>query len=109
VAVNSSFFLSVVHAMPERPIEVYEFGDFQLDVGERTLERRPEAERIVISEKAFRTLVHLVRHSGALVTREEIMATVWPGVAVEDGNVGQAIHGVRRALGDHGKVWTYVE
>ena len=95
--------------MPDRPVEVYAFGEFELDVGERTLERRPGGERIVISEEAFRTLVQLVRNSGALVTREAILATVWPGVLVEEGNIGKAIHAIRRALGDGSGKRTYVE
>ena len=95
--------------MPDRPIEVYDFGDFQLNVGERTLEHRPKGERIVISEKAFKTLVHLVRNSGTLVTREVILATVWPGVLVEEGNIAKAIHAIRRALGDRSGKRTYVE
>jgi DNA-binding response OmpR family regulator len=53
----------------DRPIEVYEFGEFRLDVGEGRLERREGRQRIAIPEKAFQTLVHLVRNSGALVTR----------------------------------------
>ena len=66
-------------------------------------------ERIVIPEKAFRTLVHLVRNSGALVTREAILATVWPGVLVEEGNIGKVIHAIRRALGDRSGKSTYIE
>jgi DNA-binding winged helix-turn-helix (wHTH) protein len=93
----------------DRPVEVYAFGEFELNVGERTLERRPGRARIVISEKAFRTLVHLVRNSGALVTRDAILATVWPGVLVEEGNIGKAIHAIRRALGDRSGQRTYVE
>jgi len=95
--------------VPDRPIEVYEFGEFQLDVGERTLKRRPEATRIIIPEKAFRTLVHLVRNNGALVTREVLLMTVWPGVLVEEGNIGKVIHAIRRALGDQSDRPTYVE
>lgn len=95
--------------MRDRLIEVYEFGGFQLNVGERTLARRPGGERIVIPEKAFRTLLHLVRNSGSLVTREMILATVWPGVVVEEGNIGKVIHAVRRALGDRTGRPTYIE
>lgn len=95
--------------MPDRSLEVYEFGGFQLDVGERTLERREGKERIVIPEKAFRTLVHLVRNCGTLVTKDALMSTVWPGVVVEDGNVGKAIHAIRRALGDRGGEWACIE
>lgn len=95
--------------MPDRSIEIYEFGEFQLDVAERTLERREGRERIVISEKAFRTLVHLLRHSGALVTKDAILATVWPGVFVEDGNIGKVIHTLRCALGDRRRERAYIE
>jgi DNA-binding winged helix-turn-helix (wHTH) protein/cytochrome c-type biogenesis protein CcmH/NrfG len=95
--------------MPDRPGELYEFGTFRLNVGERTLERRPSGQRIVIPEKAFRTLVHLVRNSGTLVTRDVILAAVWPGVLVEEGNIGKVIHAIRRALGDRSGKPTYIE
>ena len=94
--------------MPD-PIEVYEFGDFRLDVGERTLERRLGRERIVIPEKAFRALVHLIRHSGALVTRQSILTAVWPDVLVEEGNIGKVIHILRSALGERNGAWAYIE
>ena len=94
--------------MLDRSSEVYEFGEFQLDVGERSFQRRDGGERIVIPEKAFRTLVHLVRHSGALVTRETILSTVWPDVVVEEGNIGKVIHILRRALRDRND-GTYIE
>lgn len=95
--------------MTERSSEVYTFGDFQLNVGERTLTRGTGRGRLVIPEKAFRTLVHLVRHSGALVAKEEILAAVWPNVFVEDGNVGKVIHAIRRALGDGSDACDYIE
>src|SRR6188768_2779927 len=96
-------------AVPDRVVEVYEFGEFRLDVGERRLERPQQNERVAIPEKAFRALVHLVRHDGALVTREAILAAVWPGVVVEEGNIGKAIHAIRRALRDHSREGTYIE
>lgn len=95
--------------MIDRPTEVFEFGEFRLDVSERKLERRECLEPIPIPEKAFRTLVCLVRNSGSLVTKETILSTVWPGVFVEDGNVGKVIHAVRRALGDGARGWSYIE
>lgn len=95
--------------MSDRRTEVYEFGEFQLDVGERTLGRGQARERINIPEKAFQALVHLVRNSGALVTKEAILAAVWPGVIVEDGNIGKVIHVIRGALGDRSGEWRYIE
>jgi DNA-binding winged helix-turn-helix (wHTH) protein len=98
-----------VTAVPDGPVEMYRFGDFQLNVGERTLERRGACERIVIPEKAFQTLVLLVRSSGALVRKDAILATVWPAVLVEEGNIGKVIHAIRRALGDGTGEWAYIE
>ena len=95
--------------MPDRPIEVYEFGEFRLDVGERTLERRGGRERIAMPEKAFQTLVHLVRNRGALVTKDAILSTVWPDVFIEDGNIGKVIHTIRRVLGDRSGECAYIE
>ena len=95
--------------MPDRTIEAYEFGEFRLDVGERTLERREGRERILIPEKAFRTLVHLVRNGGALVTKDAILSTVWPGTFVEPGNIGKVIHAIRRALADSRGECAYIE
>jgi len=96
-------------AVPDRPIEVYEFGEFRLDVGERMLELRQRRERVPMPEKAFRTLVHLVRHHGALVTRDAILSTVWPGTFVEEGNIGKVVHAIRRALGEGNGDHTYIE
>jgi DNA-binding winged helix-turn-helix (wHTH) protein/tetratricopeptide (TPR) repeat protein len=93
----------------DRPTEVFEFGEFRLDVSERKLERRECLEPIPIPEKAFRTLVCLVRNSGSLVTKETILSTVWPDVFVADGNVGKVIHAVRRALGDGARGRSYIE
>jgi len=44
-----------------------------------------------------------------LVTRDAILATVWPDVLVEEGNIGKAVHAIRRALGDCSGKPTYIE
>jgi tetratricopeptide (TPR) repeat protein len=88
---------------------VYEFGEFRLDVGERTLQRREGRSRVAIPEKAFQTLVQLVRNGGALLRKDAILATVWHGVLVEEGNVGKVIHALRRALGDRDDDPFYIE
>jgi len=86
--------------MPTEHIEIYDFGSFRLDVGERRLTCREGIVNGSLPEKAFRTLVHLVRESGTLVTIDELLAAVWPGVVVEKNNVGKAVHLVRHFLGD---------
>lgn len=64
-----------------------------LDAAGRPVELRPQA---------FQILRHLARCPGRLVTKDELMAVVWPGVVVTDDSLVQAIGDVRRALGDAG-------
>lgn len=88
--------------MPRNPPEVYEFGGFTLDVGERRLACPccNGGSTGALPEKAFRTLVHLVRQRGALVTHDELLAEVWPGTVVETNSIGKAVHAIRTCLGD---------
>jgi len=88
--------------------ELYEFGVFRLDVGERNLERL-DGPNGSIPEKAFQTLVHLVRNSGALVTKEELLSVVWPDTIVEENNLGKAIHSIRHVLDEKPEDQRYIE
>ncbi len=54
---------------------VYEFADWRLDIGERTLER--EGRPVPLSPGQFRMLHLFVQRSGCPLTREEIRAAVW--------------------------------
>ncbi len=89
--------------------EIYEFGGFRLDVGEHRLACPHCAGDGGLPEKAFRTLVHLLRHRGTLVTHDELLAAVWPLAVVEKSNVGKAIHVIRNHLGDSDREPRFVE
>lgn len=95
--------------MSRKHNELYEFGDFRLDVGERKLERLDGALNGSIPEKAFQTLVHLVRNSGNLLTKDELIATVWSDTFVEENNLVKAIYAIRRFLDDPGENPKYIE
>jgi len=86
--------------MERQRTEIYEFGPFRLDVGEHKLTRCGGDCTGSLPEKAFRTLVHLVRQGGALVTHDELLEAVWPDTVVEKNNLGKAVHAVRSFLGD---------
>jgi TolB-like protein/DNA-binding winged helix-turn-helix (wHTH) protein/Tfp pilus assembly protein PilF len=53
-----------------------------------------------LAGRAFDVLEHLVRHRDRVVGKEELLSAVWPGVVVEENNLNQAVHAIRRALGD---------
>src|SRR5688572_780955 len=89
--------------------ELYEFGDFRLDIAERVLERL-DGERIDnLPEKSFQTLALLVRRAGRLVSKDELIEHVWPDTIVEDNNLEKAIHAIRAALGEKSGGVKYVE
>src|SRR5262245_1523225 len=87
--------------------ELYEFGDFTLDVFERRLLRT--GVPVHLPPKTHDVLVELVRDAGRLVTKEELLARVWPETFVEEGILTVHVSNVRRALNDSSSVPTYVE
>ncbi len=89
--------------------ELYEFGDFRLDVAERKLWRIDGESNGSLPEKAFQTLVHLVRNGGTLVGKQELLSAVWPDTIVEENNLGKAIHAIRQQLGEKGGANSYIE
>ena len=77
--------------------EIYEFGPFRLEPAERKLLRAGKA--VALTPKAFDTLHLLVRNSGHLVEKDELIGTLWPDSVVEEGNLTTNIFLLRKALG----------
>lgn len=74
------------------------FGEFDLD---------REAGRLVgpegpvsIAPKALSLLDYLAARPGRLVSKQELLEAVWPGVFVADGALKVCVREIRRALGD---------
>jgi len=84
--------------MSKLDIELYEFGPFRLDPRERLLWR--QGESLPLTPKAFDTLLALVRNSGHLMLKDELMKAVWPDSFVEEVNLSQNISLLRKTLGD---------
>ncbi|MGH9946714.1 MAG: winged helix-turn-helix domain-containing protein [Pyrinomonadaceae bacterium] len=80
--------------------EIFEFGDFRLDVNERVIERLDGTEIGNLPEKAFETLVILVRRRGHLVLKDELISALWPNTIVEENNLDKQIHLLRRFVGE---------
>jgi DNA-binding winged helix-turn-helix (wHTH) protein len=80
----------------ESPHEVYEFGEYVLDVVERRLLKSGAA--VPLAPKAHDMLVALVRRAGTLVTKRELLDLVWHDVAVEEGVLAVYVSAIRKAL-----------
>jgi len=76
----------------------YLFLDCTLDVAAGRLLRG--TSEIKLRPKSFQVLRYLVERPGRLVTREELLQTVWGDVAVTDESVTKCIADIRKALGD---------
>lgn len=75
----------------------YEFEEFRLDAENPAL--WCGGEFVSISPKALQTLILLVRKNGELVSRDDLMDTVWKETFVEEGNINYTISLLRKTLG----------
>ena len=79
---------------------VYVFGDCRFDLERRELWRG--AALIDLEPQVFDLLAYLVHHRERVVSKDDLIATVWSGRIVSDSAVTTRINAVRRALGDDG-------
>jgi pimeloyl-ACP methyl ester carboxylesterase/DNA-binding winged helix-turn-helix (wHTH) protein len=84
--------------MKEGPGDIYEFGRFSVDRAERLL--FDGQATIPLAPKAFDTLLLLIENGGHVLSKEEIMESVWADSFVEENNLAQNISILRKALGE---------
>ena len=77
--------------------EAVEFGRFRLLPRRREL--RADGVAVEVGSRAFDVLMVLIEARGALVTKDEIIARVWPDTVVEENNLVVQISALRKALG----------
>jgi DNA-binding winged helix-turn-helix (wHTH) protein/TolB-like protein len=66
-------------------------------------------ETVRIEPKAMEVLMALAERAGQVVSREALLAAVWPGVVVGDEALTQSIIKLRRAFGDNPRAPSYIE
>jgi DNA-binding winged helix-turn-helix (wHTH) protein len=74
------------------------FGPFCLSFSRRELLKNGVA--VQLGARAFELLAALVRRSGNIVSKDELLAEVWAGTIVEENNLQVQISALRKALGD---------
>jgi eukaryotic-like serine/threonine-protein kinase len=90
-----------------RSDNLFQFGPFYLDAGERVLLR--DGRLVPLPAKALSTLLVLVRRNGHVVEKDVLMKEVWPDEYVEEGNLAQHIFMLRKALGENTESPGYIE
>ncbi len=76
----------------------YEFGPFRLHPLRRVLLR--DGRQVALTAKVFDTLVIFVERRGRVLSKDELMAALWPDTAVEENNLTQHVSMLRKALGE---------
>ena len=82
----------------QREKVLYEFGPFRVDV-EREMVLRA-GNQVPLTPKAFQMLLMLVRNGTELVSKEDLLKTIWPDTFVEEGNLSRQVFMLRKALGE---------
>lgn len=69
-----------------------------------------QENRIRLQEQPARVLQELIAHAGSVVTREQLVALLWPtGIVDFDTSLNTAVRKLRSALGDVAETPRYVE
>jgi predicted ATPase/DNA-binding winged helix-turn-helix (wHTH) protein len=92
--------------MPEQGRRlVYVLDGWEVDLTRREL--RARGVPVPLGKRAFQIFAVLVQSAGELVTKDELMARVWPDATVEENKLQVHISAIRKALGtDRGTVKT---
>ena len=83
---------------------VWRFGDCEVDEKRRDL--RVRGALVEVEAKPWEVLRQLLLHAGEVVTKDELLDSVWPGLTVVDGSLATAISKLRKALGDDSMIVT---
>ena len=86
--------------------QLYEFGPFRVDPARETLLK--EGVGVPLTPKTFQILLVLVRHGQEIVTKDDLMKTVWPDTFVEEANLSRNIFMLRKALGETAQDHRYI-
>src|ERR671914_912991 len=87
--------------------ERYRIADLIVDVDVVSVTRW-NGETILLPRLSFDLLVALARRAPAVISADELIATVWNGTAVSDETLTQRVALLRKALGDEAKSPRYL-
>lgn len=81
------------------PIQI---ADLTLDFKQEEL-RDGAGARVDLRHRSFGVLRHLMANAGNVVSKDDLLATNWPGLTVSEDSLTQCISEIRRVLGERGR------
>jgi Tol biopolymer transport system component/DNA-binding winged helix-turn-helix (wHTH) protein len=85
---------------------LYAFGPFLVDPIKRRLRRDDSV--VVLAPKAFEVLLTLIERRERIVSKDELLRTVWPDAVVEENNLARHISTLRKALDERLSEHNYI-
>ncbi|CDX62230.1 Adenylate cyclase [Mesorhizobium plurifarium] len=73
-------------------------GGAVLDLDRGTLRR--DGEIVPVRPKTLELLAYLASNPGRVLSKEELLQAVWPGIIVSEDSLTQSIHDARKSIGD---------
>ena len=80
---------------------LFSFENYALDCERREL--RAQGAAVPVEPQVFDLLVYLIENRDRVVSKDDLIASVWSGRIVSDLTLDSRINAVRKALGDSGE------
>jgi eukaryotic-like serine/threonine-protein kinase len=91
-------FKGTIGEIEETSGRLWRFADYEFDELRREL--RVKGKPAELESKPLEILLQLLLHAGEVVTKEELLESVWPDVMVVDGSLATAVSKLRKVMGD---------
>jgi len=85
----------------------YRFAQFEIDPSQHEL--RKAGESMHIEPQVFDLIVHLVRNRDRIVSKDDLIETIWNGRVISEAALSSRINGARRVLGDNGNDQIFIK
>lgn len=85
---------------------IYQFSDCRLDT--EAFELTNAAGKVSVEPQAFSLLQFLIENNDRVVSKDELIKTVWDGRIVSDAALNSCVNAARRAVGDDGKAQSII-
>src|SRR5215472_10677432 len=79
----------------------FHFADYVLDTDRRELRLR--SELVAVEPQVYDLLLYLVENRDRVVTKDDLVASVWGGRVTSEAALTSRIYAVRKAIGDSGQ------
>jgi DNA-binding winged helix-turn-helix (wHTH) protein len=79
----------------------FSFADYTLDTDRREL--RHGSEPVAVEPQVFDLLIYLIQNRDRIVSKDDLIASVWDGRIVSESTLTSRINAARKAVGDSGE------